>query len=150
VRGYFQNLLRASDAVRRDGVLAAPMGTDSFPLVDTRDVGAAAAAILLDLARHANQAYDLTGPAALGYDEVASALGTVAGRPVTYEPLRPAAYEARLLEAGVPGWRAVDLAPIASAYTPADRAVTNSLETILGRPTRSLSEFLADHHGAFD
>jgi uncharacterized protein YbjT (DUF2867 family) len=131
-------------------VLAAPMGTGSFPLVDTRDIGAAAAAILLDPERHANQTYALTGPAALGYDEVASAIGTVAGRPVTYEPVRPEAYEARLLEAGLPGWRAFDLAHIASAYTPADRAVTNSLETILGRPPRSLSEFLAEHHGAFD
>lgn len=32
----------------------------------------------------------------------------------------------------------------------ADRAVTNSLETILGHLPRSLSEFLADHHGAVD
>jgi methylmalonyl-CoA/ethylmalonyl-CoA epimerase len=32
----------------------------------------------------------------------------------------------------------------------ADRAVTNSLETILARLPRSLSEFLADHHGAVE
>jgi NAD(P)H dehydrogenase (quinone) len=88
--------------------------------------------------------------ASRSYDEVASAIGTVAGRPVTYEPVRPEAYDARLLEAGVPGWRAFDLAHIASAYTPADRGVRNSLETILGHPPRSLSEFLADHHGAFN
>jgi hypothetical protein len=37
-----------------------------------------------------------------------------------------------------------------SLYTPADRGVRNSLETILGHPPRSLSEFLADHHGAFN
>ena len=29
---YMQNLLRAADAVRRDGWLAAPMGYDRFPL----------------------------------------------------------------------------------------------------------------------
>jgi uncharacterized protein YbjT (DUF2867 family) len=147
---FLQNLLRASDGVRRQGQLAAPMGGESFPLVDTRDIGAAAAMVLLDPARHANQTYGLTGPAALGYDEVASAIGAVAGRPVTYEPVTPEDYEARLLEAGVPAWRAFDLAHIASAYTSADRAVTNSLETILDRPPRSLSQFLADHHGAFD
>ena len=39
---YMQNLLRAADAVRREGRLAAPMGSNRFPLVDTRDVGAAA------------------------------------------------------------------------------------------------------------
>jgi uncharacterized protein YbjT (DUF2867 family) len=43
---YMQNLLRAADAVRREGPLAAPMGHDRFPFVDTRDVGAAAAIVL--------------------------------------------------------------------------------------------------------
>ena len=55
--------------------------------------------VLLDPARHANQTYRLTGPGALGYDEVASAIGAVAGRPVTYEPVTPENYEARLLQA---------------------------------------------------
>jgi uncharacterized protein YbjT (DUF2867 family) len=38
------------------------MGLDSFPLVDTRDVGAAAAIVLGNPVAHAGQAYALTGP----------------------------------------------------------------------------------------
>lgn len=103
---YMQNLLRAADSVRRDGWLAAPMGRDCFPLVDTRDVGAAAAIVLGNPVAHAGQVYALTGPAAHSYDEVATALSVVAGRAVTYEPVLPQARETLLLAAGIPGWRA--------------------------------------------
>src|SRR4249919_3701887 len=79
---YMQNLLRAADAVRRDGVLAAPMGTDRYPLVDTRDVGAAV--VLADPAAHAGMTHVLTGPQAVTYADVAAAIAVVAGR-VEYE-----------------------------------------------------------------
>lgn len=146
---FMQNLLRAAETARLDGTVAAPMGDERFPLVDTRDVGAAAAVVLADPDAHAGQTYALTGPAAHTYDEVAAALAAVAGRPVAYEPVSPEVYEARLLAAGLPDWRAFDLAHIASAYAPADRVVTPIVQQLLGRPPRSLSEFLQDHRDAF-
>jgi uncharacterized protein YbjT (DUF2867 family) len=146
---FMQNLLRAADAIRRDGILAAPMGGERFPLVDTRDVGAAAAVVLADPGAHTRQTYALTGPDAYTYDEVAAALAAVAGRSVAYEPVSPEAYEARLLAAGLPDWRAFDLAHIASTYGPADRLATPTLQRLLGRPARSLSTFLHDHRHLF-
>jgi uncharacterized protein YbjT (DUF2867 family) len=146
---YMQNLLRAADVVRRDGCFAAPMGHDCIPLVDTRDVGAAAAIVLGNPVAHAGAAYALTGPIAHSYDEVATALSVVAGRAVTYEPVSPQAYEARLLAAGIPGWRAFDLAHITSAYGSSDNAVSPDLPTLLGHRPRSLSEFLQDHRDFF-
>jgi uncharacterized protein YbjT (DUF2867 family) len=146
---FMQNLLRAAASVRRDGRLAAPMGDERFPLVDTRDVGAAAATVLSDPGEHAGRAYRLTGPAAYGYDEIARSLAVVAGRPIAYEPVPPDVYEARLLAAGVPGWRAFDLAHIAGAYTAAEHAVSPDLATLLARAPRSLSAFLSDHAGVF-
>jgi uncharacterized protein YbjT (DUF2867 family) len=146
---YMQNLLRAADAVRRDGRLAAPMGDGRYPLVDTRDVGAAAAIILGDPTRHAGRSYALTGPAAYGYGEIANALAVAAGSTVSYEAVSPQAYEARLLAAGVPSWRAFDLSHIASAYRPSDNAVSPDLAMLLGRSPRSLLEFLEDHRGFF-
>jgi uncharacterized protein YbjT (DUF2867 family) len=62
---YMQNLLRAANAVRHEGRLATPMGSNRFPLVDTRDVGAAAAMILRDSAAHVGKEYALTGPVAV-------------------------------------------------------------------------------------
>jgi uncharacterized protein YbjT (DUF2867 family) len=146
---YMQNLLRAADAVRREGRLAAPMGHDRFPLVDTRDVGAAAAIVLGNPVAHAGQAYALTGPVAHSYDEIATALSVVAGRAVAYEPVPPQAYEVRLRVAGIPDWRAFDLAHITSAYSTSDNAVSPDLPMLLGRGPRSLSEFLQDHRDFF-
>jgi uncharacterized protein YbjT (DUF2867 family) len=146
---YMQNLLRAADAVRREGRLVAPMGLGRFPLVDTRDVGAAAAVVLANPAAHAGKAYTLTGPVAQSYDEVAAAFATVAGHAVAYEPVAPEDFETRLLAAGIPNWRAFDLAHIASAYSAAENAVSPDLPMLLGRRPRSLSEFLEDHRTAF-
>jgi uncharacterized protein YbjT (DUF2867 family) len=96
---YMQNLLRAADVVRREGRLAAPMGRGRFPFVDTRDVGAAAAVVLNNPAAHAGKSYTLTGPIAHSYEEVATALATVADREVAYEPVTSEDFESRLLAA---------------------------------------------------
>ena len=146
---YMQNLLRAADTVRRDGRLAAPMGWGRFPLVDTRDVGAAAAMILLNPVPHAGREYALTGPVAVSYEEVAKALAAIAGRQVIYEAVAPAEFEARLREAGMPDWRAHDLAHIASAYRASENIVSPDLAMLLGRQPSSLTEFLEAHRSAY-
>ena len=61
---YMQNLLRFAGSVQGNGRLSAPMADARFPLVDTRDVGAAVAAVLQDAIAHAGKCYRLTGPAA--------------------------------------------------------------------------------------
>ena len=91
----------------------------------------------------------LTGPLAHSYDEVAAQLAAVAGHAVAYEPLTPDDFEARLLAAGIPSWRAFDLAHIASAYSATEKAVSPDLPMLLGREPRSLSKFLKDHRDAF-
>ncbi|WP_157961669.1 NmrA family NAD(P)-binding protein [Acuticoccus kandeliae] len=140
---YMQNLLRAADMMRNEGRLVAPMGTARFPVVDTGDVGAAAATVLADPAAHEGRRYALTGPAAHTYAEIAAIFAAVAGREVRYEPVAPAAFEARLLAAGLPDWRAFDLSHIATAYTPADNMVRDELPRLLGRAATALEDFAA-------
>ncbi len=146
---YMQNLLRAANAVRREGRLAAPMGGNRFPLVDTRDVGAAAAMVLRRPAAHAGKEYALTGPVAVSYEEVAKALTAITDRAVTYEAVAPPEFEDRLRAAGMPEWRAYDLAHIASAYGASENIGSPDLATLLGRQPGSLSEFLEDHRDAY-
>ena len=146
---FMQNLLRAAETVRRDGRFAAPMARHRSPLVDTRDVGAAAAIVLRDPAVHAGKEYALTGPVAVSYDEVAAALATVAGHAVTYEAVAPGEFEARLRAAGMPGWRAYDLAHIASAYGATENTASPELGMLLRRQPRSLSGLLEDHRRVY-
>jgi hypothetical protein len=51
--------------------------------------------------------------------------------------------------AGLPAWRAFDLAHVAAAYAAVDHDVSPDLESLLGRRPRALAEFLADHGDAF-
>jgi uncharacterized protein YbjT (DUF2867 family) len=146
---FMQNLLRAADPVRLNGRLRVPMGEAPVPLVDTRDIGEALAAILAAPETHAAAVYTLTGPQALPYAQVARELAAVAGHDVSYQPPAPADYERELQQAGTPGWRAHDLAWIASSFTPADRAVTPDMPGLLGRAPRSLPTFLRDHRHVF-
>jgi uncharacterized protein YbjT (DUF2867 family) len=146
---YMQNLLRFAGSVQGNGRLSAPMADARFPLVDTRDVGAAVAAVLQDAIAHAGKCYRLTGPAACNYGEVAATLSAVIGRPVTYAAVSPEAFEASLLRAGTPAWRAFDLAHIAAAYAPEDAVVSPDVEALLGRPPTALEEFLLDHRAVF-
>jgi uncharacterized protein YbjT (DUF2867 family) len=146
---YMQNLLRAANAVRREGRLAAPMGPNRFPLVDTRDVGAAAAVVLRDPAAHAGKEYALTGPVAVSYEEVAKALTAMTRHAVTYEAVAPSEFEDRFRTAQMPEWRAYDLAHIALAYGASDNIVSADLAMLLGRQPRSLSEFLEDQRLAY-
>jgi uncharacterized protein YbjT (DUF2867 family) len=146
---YMQNLLRAANAVRREGRLAAPMGRNRFPLVDAREVGAAAAMVLRDPAAHTGKEYALTGPVAVSYEEVAKALTAIADRAVTYEAVAPPEFEDRLRAAGMPEWRAYDLAHIASAYSASENIVSPDIAMLLGRQPGSVSEFLEDHRHAF-
>ncbi len=143
-----QNLLRSAAEVAGSGTLTAPMGTGRFPLVDTRDVAAAAAAVLRDPGSHAGRTHVLTGPRAVTYAEVAAAMAAVVGRPVEYRADAPAAFRRGLIRSGIPEWRADDLAAIAGAYSDADNRVSDDLAAIVGRPATGLERFLADHRDA--
>jgi uncharacterized protein YbjT (DUF2867 family) len=142
---FMQNLLRFAGPVAGEGRLAAPMGAGAYPLVDTRDVAAAAAAVLRAPAGHAGSAYALTGPRAVTYAEVAGLMAAIVGRDVRYEALVPERFRADLETAGIPAWRAADLAAIASAYSDDDNRPADGVARLAGRPPTPIERFLEDH-----
>jgi uncharacterized protein YbjT (DUF2867 family) len=77
-----------SYGTERGTVLRAPAGAGRVASVSHDDVADAATAVLLDEDpnSHAGRTYHLTGPEALGLDEVAAALSAAVGRPVRYVP----------------------------------------------------------------
>jgi uncharacterized protein YbjT (DUF2867 family) len=142
---YMQNLLRFAGPVAAEGRLAAPMGAGTYPFVDTVDVAAAAAAVLRAPAAHAGRTYALTGPRAVGYAEIARLMGEIVGRDVVYEARAPERFRADLEAAGIPAWRAADLAAIASAYTDADNRPADGVAVLTGRSPTAIERFLEDH-----
>jgi len=99
---FMQNLSGTHRADIRDrSELYVPVGRGKTSFVDVRDLGAVAALTLAE-ARHEQKAYDLTGPEALDYYQVAEILTGVLGRRITYrDPLLPA-FVLRTVRGGTP------------------------------------------------
>ena len=83
---FMSNLLAAAEPVALEGKLYAPAGEAQIAMIDPRDVGAAAAAVLTS-AGHDGRSYVLTGPEAVTYTQVAAALAEATGREVEFVDL---------------------------------------------------------------
>ena len=148
--GFMQNLEAQAGAIGRDGVLSLPGGDAVVAHVDARDVAEVAAAILAEPGGHAGASYDLTGPAALSYAEVAEVFAAVLGRPVRYVDVPPEQARTAMTGAGTPGWLVDAVLDLAAYYrSGAAAVVTDAVERLAGRPAHSLEDFLRDHPAVF-
>ena len=130
------------------GVIAVPAGQGSSSFIDVRDIAASAAAALTR-SNFDGQAFDLTGPQALGYGEAAQLLSEVIGKPVRYEAVDDASFSDQVSGAGVPRAYAEFLAsifhPVREGWT---AAVTDAVTRLTGQPARSLRTYAQDHKQA--
>lgn len=100
--GFMQTFtLFAWDLIEKAGVMTVPAGDGGIPLIDIRDVAAAALKALTETG-HEGKAYDLTGPEALTMYQAAEILQRALGRPVKYIPGTERQMQAVLWLMGVP------------------------------------------------
>jgi NAD(P)H dehydrogenase (quinone) len=126
-----------------DNVIRGPAGDGRAAVVAQDDIADAATAVLNDPAAHAGRTYDLTGPEALTFAEMAAIITEVTGRAVTYRAESvPEAYASRA-SYGAPDWQ-VDA--WVSTYTAVAAgqlaAVSPAVEQLSGHPATSLSQLL--------
>ena len=74
----------APHLVGEDGVIRGPAGDGRAALVARADVARVAVAVLQDPAAHRGVTYDLTGPEALSFSDIAEILARTLGRPVSF------------------------------------------------------------------
>ena len=126
-----------------DNVIRGPAGDGRAAVVAQDDIADAAVAVLRDPAEHAGRTYDLTGPQALTFAEMASIITEVTGRAVRYHAESvPEAYASRA-SYGAPDWQ-VDA--WVSTYTAVAAgqlaAVSPAVQDLTGRPATALSQLL--------
>ena len=147
---FAQNLseIHRREIVDRDEIFV-PAGDGVLSFTDARDVAAVAAAVLTE-SGHADRAYDLTGPAALDFREVADVFSDVLDRPISYaDPSRPAFALAMYRRGFSPGFVAFMIAEYSVVRLGFSGRTTDDIETVLGRPPRTLREFVADYADEF-
>ena len=146
---YMTNLLAAAEQVAHEGRIFAPAGTARVAMIDPRDVGAAAASVLVD-GRHDGEALVLTGPEAITYQQAAAALSDAAGRPVEFVDVPADAARHALVESGLPEFVAEQIVAIfGELRNGVASEVTTAVDALTGRPPRSFTQFARDHARVF-
>ena len=147
---FMQNLVTYFAAgIRSEGAFYSSMGNSRVSLIDARDIGDFVAR-LFQSSEHLGKAYDLNGPEALTYAEVAERISRVAGRPVRYIDIPPAQQRTALLKTGMPEWQADALLDLQRYYTEGGGGRTDDLfHRVVGRKPRDLSAFLAENCDEF-
>lgn len=147
---FMQNYAAMGQAVRDTGTVALPYDDATVSFIDTRDVGAAAAAALLEPDRHVGRAYTLTGPEALDNAAVAEFIARAAGREVAYRPVDMEEAGQHLEQAGLPEWNVHMVLSVARYMKTGYGAfTTKAVEHITGRPARSFARFAEDFASAW-
>jgi uncharacterized protein YbjT (DUF2867 family) len=145
---YMQNFRGSVKAARATGKLSMPMGNGTVALTDNNDAGQFIAHILTDpnSAQHHGQCYDITGPdPVMTFHDVARTIGEVVGQPVVYDDCDPKAFQEAIRPYHRNQWHSDAVArlfaEIANGATPGHK--TDTFQKIMGRPGRSLREYLA-------
>jgi len=150
---FMQNWLGdVAESVRREDTIYSPIGEGRVPFIDTRDIAAVAAEVLLHPDQHAGKKYVLTGDEAVGYKDLADALSEATGRRIVYRPISMEGARARLMQRGVPP-DLIEATLAIAAYQRdggATATVSPTVERLLGRPPRTIRDFVRDYAAAFD
>jgi uncharacterized protein YbjT (DUF2867 family) len=138
-----------AEGIRAHAKIQLPAGNAKVSFIDSRDISAAAASLLTNDA-FTNRAFDLTGPAALDHAQVAQAISNATGKAVMYQDIEPAALKGGLRDAGL-AEDYVDFLLLIFGFLREgyNARITDSVQTLLGRPARGFNEYARDYRDAW-
>jgi uncharacterized protein YbjT (DUF2867 family) len=146
---FLQNIPESTvPSVDASGTFYVDAGEARISMVDTRDVAAVAAAILTQPG-HVGAQYDVTGPEALSYADVAAKLTSAIGRPITYVAAPDDAVRQALVGAGLNDWFAQALVGLYQDYRRSGTdgyaaQISGTVERLTGHLARSLDNLLGE------
>jgi uncharacterized protein YbjT (DUF2867 family) len=152
---YMTNVLAAAPRVAAEGRLYAPAGDARIAMIDPRDVGAAAAAVLSHPYHeaspgHEGQTYLLSGPRTITYAEVAAELSAATASRVEFVDVPGDAARQAMTDDGLPGFVADQLVTMfARLRLGAGAQVSPAVETLTGSAPRDFASFARDHARLF-
>ncbi|MFF5076425.1 NmrA family NAD(P)-binding protein [Actinoplanes sp. NPDC000266] len=125
----------------RGGDIMLPAGDVPEPFVDAEDIADVVAAALVDPG-HRGHRYELTGPRALTFADVAAELSRATGRTIKYTPITHEEYGVVLRDAGLPA----ELGDMFRHVLDGRNVRTaDGVRRALGRPARDFGAY-ADRH----
>ena len=143
---FMQNVVTfMSETIKTEAAFYSASDAAKIAHVDVRDIAAVAVKALTEPI-HAGQAYTLTGPEALTYDELANELSKVLGRSISHISLSPSDLKHGMLAEGMPeaiADRMLDL----ERYYREDQAsrITNDIKQVTGHDPRRFAQYTRDY-----
>jgi uncharacterized protein YbjT (DUF2867 family) len=146
---FMQNLLQMSEQIMRESRIYAPAGDGRASIIDVRDI-ASVVVVTLTEEGHMGRAYDLTGPEALSYYDVAEKLSAAVGRKIEYVDIpRDDAIKA-VQDLKMPDWRINDYLKYLDYTKNGDLSmVTHWLIRLTGKQPHMFDAFACDYADAF-
>ena len=147
---FHQNVLTYfAPSIRMQGVFHSSMGNAAVSFLDVRDIAVVAAKALADR-DHAGQTYELNGPEALTYSELAAKIAKHSDREVQYVDIPIEKQRQAMLDGGMPEWHADALLELQAYYVSGKGGkIDGLLEQLIGRPPITMDEFLAEFSDQF-
>lgn len=147
---FMQNFINYNVAgLAKSRTLRHAVGDARIAFIDTRDIAAIAVAALTE-GGHEGRAYDLSGPEALSYHDVAAKLSKATGLPFRYEPISDVELVRAAIAAGTSPAVARGSLSLQQHYREVGTGPVNGwTEVITGKPARTLDAFFAEHAALF-
>ena len=99
---FMDNLLRQVELIKTKGIFSLPIAGDlKQPSASTRDIAATAAKLLLDQSWTGVGSVPVLGPEDLSFNDMATIMSQVLGKPVRFQEIPKDAFKAGLLQRGM-------------------------------------------------
>ncbi len=148
---FMQNLFWSLTDIQQRGVFLSSLpATTAHSHIDARDIAAVAATVLTE-AGHAAQVYQLTGPQALTYPQVAESLSQTLGRPIHYDP-SPQHYADQLSGFGMDAQAVQDVLDLDTCVVKGEGVgdeITDVVSRVTGRAPITIEKFIEDYADRF-
>jgi uncharacterized protein YbjT (DUF2867 family) len=148
---FMQNIVAFyAPTIRTQGAFYSSMGNARNSFIDVRDLARVAALALRSPADHAGKIYELNGPEAVTYAELAERISRAAHRQVSFVDIPEDVQRQSMLALGMPAWQVEALLELQQYYKNGQGGdVTDVLPALLGRPPINLDQFLEEYQDQF-
>jgi uncharacterized protein YbjT (DUF2867 family) len=148
---FMQNYLNfgTPQTIKSQGAFYSPLGEAKVSPIDTRDIAAVAARVLVE-GGHDGKCYDLTGGESLSNGEIAELFSQALGRKISHLTIPEAAASEAMAKAGTTPWLVhllTELNAVGKAGYLAE--VKPDTELILKRKPIKFAQFIQDHLATF-
>lgn len=146
---FMQNILAYyAGTIQSQDAFYSSIGNSRVSLVDVQDIADVVASLLARSPK--NKIYELNGPEALTYHEVAERISNVCGRTIRYIDIPMTEQKKALLSSGMAEWMAQALLDLQEYYVEGNGGeLSDDIQQVTGHAPRNLDQFLQANVRAF-